>query len=1221
MAGMEIDSPPQRVVSLSPRDRIVQRLAMHGIPEAYLHQFQLGLVALVRDKKFRINDIVSCILPTDLDVSDAQLLSDTEIVGVSGNFRIKALFDESIWWLQWLMFAGDPQESLSSLLQVTAGQRAVCGAVWGQNDLAYRCRTCEHDPTCAICVSCFQNGNHKDHDYNIMYTGGGCCDCGDETAWRKEGFCSKHKGIEEISPLPQKLANSIGPVLDSLLSGWKDRVMAVQHGQGRLADPDETCRKAADGLSASVIQMLLDFCDCSESLLGFLCRRMSACSGLLDILLKAERLLDKEVVKKLHELLLKLLGDPVFKYDFAKIFIRYYPINMKAMISESSDSVLQKYPMLSTFSVQIFTVPTLTVRLVTEVDLLSVLLGCLKDLFLSFVDVDGHIQVRKWENMSETTIRLIEDVRYVMSHQEVQAHIAHERPEISRAWIFLLKLVQGMDAQIRITGIISEEENENLFIPFFLGHYLGNVNALLIGALSVERYGGLGKMHGADNTDGQRHAKVGRVLQESSASQTCTLEALQHKETHDGESCSSLSSSVVWLISECLKAIECWLRTKIELLNHSFYDIASSSGSNVLAQRKKLYRGHKGTNTLRVNRTSVTRMDMDVEVSVSDDSNERFIGAATTSGVERDASVQNNSLQSTLENNGTCLEHCALDDSLMEVESSVELAVGSIFSLSYFPNINYDVSSQEISFHIHLHRLLSLLLRKALKVCFALGQSGKTDYTTSSGVSFKHEEYFRKLLAGVHPYGFSAFIMEHPLQLRVCCAQVRAGMWRKSGDTAILCSEWYRSIRWFEQGLESDLFLLQCCAALAPPDQFVQRVLERFDLSNYLSLNLADYNEFEAVLVLEMLTLIIHIVKERRFCGLSVEENLYRELVYRLSIGDATHSQVVNSLPRDLSRSDKLQNVLDVLAVYCNPSGMKQGKYSLRKAYWKDLDLYHPRWSSKDLQVAEERYFRFCKVSALNAQLPRWTPVIEPLTPISRIATSNIVLQIVRAVLFYAFFSKTSSISRAPDAVLITALHLISLALDICDAHQLLHIDDPLPILIYACEECNVGSTNAAVFWKNQSLLSLLVSLMRKFKEENDMHVETRQCNVYSLIEVLLKRFSKLSPNCMVELQRLAPDVVFDSQVNRSDQNLASTSDVDDRKAKARQRQAAILEKMRAEQSKFVASLSYNSIEQETYKQKEPFPDDVKEEAIRILMFIVEFFTIDVQSFDSPSGP
>lgn len=81
---------------------------------------------------------------------------------------------------------------------------------------------------------------------------------------------------------------------------------------------------------------------------------------------------------------------------------------------------------------------------------------------------------------------------------------------------------------------------------------------------------------------------------------------------------------------------------------------------------------------------------------------------------------------------------------------------------------------------------------------------------------------------------------------------------------------------------------------------------------------------YESVLVQEMLTFIIQIVKERRFSGLSLVENLKRELVYKLAIGDATHSQLVKALPHDLSKSDQLQHVVDMLAVYSNPSGLKQ---------------------------------------------------------------------------------------------------------------------------------------------------------------------------------------------------------------------------------------------------------------------------------------------------------
>ncbi|KAJ0962441.1 hypothetical protein J5N97_030269 [Dioscorea zingiberensis] len=556
------------------------------------------------------------------------------------------------------------------------------------------------------------------------------------------------------------------------------------------------------------------------------------------------------------------------------------------------------------------------------------------------------------------------------------------------------------------------------------------------------------------------------------------------------------------------------------------------------------------------------------------------------------------------------------NENSVEVDSAKEAETVGLLSLAHWPDIVYDVSSHDISFHIPLHRLLSVLLRKALK--YYAGMSGMPKNSLSYPSDAHHQEFFKQVLGGFHPCGFSAFVMEHPLRLRVFCAQVRAGMWRRNGDAAIMSSEWYRSVRWLEQGLESDLFLLQCCAALSPPELFVKRIQERFGLSDYTSLHLAEHDEYEPVLVQEMLTLIIQIVKERRFCGFSTFENLCRELIYKLAVGDATHSQLVKALPRDLAKSDQLQNAIDILAVYSKPSGMKQGKYSLREEYWKDLDLYHPRWNSRELQVAEERYLHFCSVSALNVQLPQWSEIFYPMSTISRIATSKAVAQIIRAVLYYAFLADVSSANRVPDSVLITALHLLSLALDICEKSNLKCtesnvdlscIDDQscpgvpcfessFPILTYACEVFDVGAADASVFWRKQNMLSLLVLLMKKYKEQsNKSYADTRQCDISSLIENIVKKFAHQSAECNAGLRQLEPDLthnIFQRASDKVAKNLASDSGFEERRAKMRERQAAILEKMKAEQSKFIASLNRTSDDPDALvSTREVFVSDV----------------------------
>lgn len=350
----------------------------------------------MKENKSLLPELVSAILPTDEEVVDAPQEARGEPGGALKGPTIKSQFGENILWLHWLMFEHEPHASLENLAKMSAGQRGVCGTVWRRNDIAYRCKTCENDPTCAICIPCFQNGNHKDHDYSIMYTGGGCCDCGDVTAFKREGFCSKHNGREQIQPLPEEIANSVGPVLDALLICWKDKLLIVETillGSPRADDRIDECKKVANMLTLLVVEMLLEFCNYSESLITFVCRRVYLSVGLMDILVRVERFLGSLVVRKLHELLLKFLAEPIFKYEFAKVYINYYPVIINEAIKECSDDIIEKYTILSTFSVQIFTVPTLTARLVEERNLLGILLGCLGDLFLSCAGGDGHLQV------------------------------------------------------------------------------------------------------------------------------------------------------------------------------------------------------------------------------------------------------------------------------------------------------------------------------------------------------------------------------------------------------------------------------------------------------------------------------------------------------------------------------------------------------------------------------------------------------------------------------------------------------------------------------------------------------------------------------------------------------------------------------------------------------------------------------------------------------------
>ncbi|XP_018475972.1 E3 ubiquitin-protein ligase PRT6-like isoform X3 [Raphanus sativus] len=1100
-------------------DFLLKRLASIGVPKKCCSK--RGLVEFVRANRSRISELVSALLPTDEDVKAVLKGTKEQPHKSAVSPTMKKRFRESMSWLQWLMFQDEPRVSLKNLAKSNVDQqRGVCGSVWGEHDIAYRCRTCENDSSCAICVSCFENGDHSSHDYSIMYTNGGCCDCGDDTAWKKDGFCSNHKGSEQIQPLSETLAESVGPVLDALFTCWNSRLVSAEsvcENDARSNDTLAVHQKMSNELTFVVVEMLLGFYKSSESLLSFVSRRMVASSGLLMILVKAEGFLDKDVMEKLHDLLLKLIGDPVFKSEFAKALVSYYPLGISEAVKNGHDHAFMQYPpLMSLFSVQFFTVPTLTAFLVKEMNLLAMLLGCLNDIFLSCCGEDGVLQVTKWEELYETGERVIRDLKYVTCHPVVSKYATNEDRELSRSWLVLLTFAQGMDPLKRETGIHIEEENESAHMFFELSHSIAAIHFLLVNGtyspasdeqIENERTT-KARLDNCDG-DGERHAKVGRLSHEDSV---CTamiksrsFDSSMASEVHEIDALHALiPSSAIWLIRECLNVLETCLGND-EGISKFMCKFVSPSG----------------------NSSDPTK---------------------NASGVH-------------------------------------------MFGLCDWPDIHYDVSLQAISIHLPLHRLLSLLIEKALRLCY--GESA-LHHGVSVSLEIPQADFFSYVFGDFHPCGFSALVMEHVLRVRVFCAQVIAGMWKKNGDPPLVSCEWYRS----EQGLELDLFLLQCCGALAPADSYVNKLLSRFGLSSYLSQSPDRTNEYEPVLVQEMLALLIQILQERRFCGLSTAESLRREIICKLATGDFTRSKLVKSLPRDLSKSDELQEVLDNVSVYCNPSGMNQGKYSLRPSCWKELDLYHPRWHSRELQSAEERFSRYCGVSALSTQLPRWRMIYPPLNGLSRIGTCKTTFQIISSALYYALQSGTSVKSRAPDGVLITALHLLSLSLDICSQQresntQACCVEDSIPLLELAGLELmgiNQGTGR-------ESLLSLLVSLMRTRKDDGlRQFPEAGSCNISSWIGELLKKFSAIDSVCMNLLQSLAPEVVGQSGFDKV--TSGSTSD-EKRKAKARERQAAILAKMKAEQTKFLSSMDDDDPRSETETTSDSVMEQDSEIAVR----------------------
>ncbi|XP_055371504.1 E3 ubiquitin-protein ligase UBR1 [Condylostylus longicornis] len=96
---------------------------------------------------------------------------------------------------------GDNPQKILEKLKEEGNASSVCGRVFKVGEPTYTCRECGMDTTCVLCVNCFKQSAHRFHKYKMSHSGGGgCCDCGDEEAWKKDYYCEEHaKGKESES--------------------------------------------------------------------------------------------------------------------------------------------------------------------------------------------------------------------------------------------------------------------------------------------------------------------------------------------------------------------------------------------------------------------------------------------------------------------------------------------------------------------------------------------------------------------------------------------------------------------------------------------------------------------------------------------------------------------------------------------------------------------------------------------------------------------------------------------------------------------------------------------------------------------------------------------------------------------------------------------------------------------------------------------------------------
>lgn len=223
----------------------------------------------------------------------------------------------------------------------------MCGAELSLHERVYRCLECQGDAQSVLCSACFEMDKHRGHRVIVISSGGGCCDCGDDSAWSPAGFCSRHaaayrqrQGATDASltayipaAARPRIAGCCAAVLcyTAKTSGAPERAARV--AAAAVEFMEHTLRTLGDGavrLCTLVAKMApsalgVDGLESSSSSSENSKEECKEVAGLLlDVLAERDLDLDAVLVPALTSWYYLMITDTTFKLMFLWVFMRHY---------------------------------------------------------------------------------------------------------------------------------------------------------------------------------------------------------------------------------------------------------------------------------------------------------------------------------------------------------------------------------------------------------------------------------------------------------------------------------------------------------------------------------------------------------------------------------------------------------------------------------------------------------------------------------------------------------------------------------------------------------------------------------------------------------------------------------------------------------------------------------------------------------------------------------
>lgn len=205
-------------------------------------------------------------------------------------------------------------------------------------------------------------------------------------------------------------------------------------------------------------------------------------------------------------------------------------------------------------------------------------------------------------------------------------------------------------------------------------------------------------------------------------------------------------------------------------------------------------------------------------------------------------------------------------------------------------------------------------------------------------------------------------LLEYPLRTLVLLSQIRVGMWVRNGFSIKTQHNIYRTSGIRESGFKRDVYLIQLLMCIVPGSQIMASFINKWSLQSWLNEDFTNYQDYDQatlpLIVEEFLLLTIQLLCDTPYLFDSdrlAENRIRRELIHSLCFETMPYSKICASIPDYMCHEKRFDLILNKISTYIPPSGPNSiGLYKLRDECLDEVDPYYIHYNANNREDAEK---------------------------------------------------------------------------------------------------------------------------------------------------------------------------------------------------------------------------------------------------------------------------